>query len=577
VSLDDRSLREHLDRRAEAGVSDVEGIADVVMSRVAQAGAGPWWHRLGVRRQSLGVAVAAIVVVVVAMAVLPSRLGPGPGTSASPTASAAADGYPIDRALTVKELDAVLGSDPAARAGEIVIAYVTLETFDIRCLGTRCPRYLVDLDGRQISVYDPDEAEPELPGPSALRIRSDGALDLLGHVRAGPDGLAWTLPQLTAELPDLRASDRAVPFLYLADAWRAVSTSAYRCLATVAAGDPDFGCGTGVAWLVPDEASLPSDFNSAPAGSLRVPNVTGVLTRSDALKRHGYWLVDPLVAQDEATCFLCPPAGAADLVGHVLTLDELAFTPLETAAPPVGDYPADRALTAPEAAELVAGFTGDGRRVAMVVEADMVPIDPLPECRGDYGCPTWEVPVPGSETIAVWATAGFVPNPDGPDAFTIFSDSGGPYGPGLNYVGPVMAGPDGLVWTLPQLLSDLPSLRPDGNFPYVYMVEAERVSTPSPAPCPSIAPEPEPRFDCRTDLAWLVPEGTSSIDEVNGPETGIRVPGATYMLDSLERRQSGLWLIDPVPTPSVCMACPTAGAAAMIGRLPSLAELAFTP
>ncbi|MEW5992355.1 MAG: hypothetical protein AB1736_13570 [Chloroflexota bacterium] len=576
MTLDDRSLREHLDRRAEAGASDVEGIADVVMARVAVTGRGGWWRGLSVRGPSLGAAATAIMVVVVALAVVSPGIWPGPGTS-TPSETAPAPDYPGLRALTVKELDAVLGSDPAARAGEIVIASVTLEAFDLRCYGTDCPRYLANLDGRIVSIHDPGEAAPELPGASVLRIRSDGDLDLLGHVRAGPDGLAWTLPQLTAELPEIRTADRAVPYLYLVDAVHVVTDQAYRCRFGMGEGEPDFDCGTGVAWLVPNDASLPSSFTSAPTGSLRVPNVSDVRYRMYALQQHGYWLVDPFVAQDEATCFLCPPVGAVDLIGRVPTGDELELMPPEATAPPVGDYPTDRALTAAEAAEVVAGFTGDGRYLAVVIEADMVPIDRFPECLGDYACPTWEIRVVGSEPIPVWATAGFVPNPDGPDAFTIVSDSGGSYEHGLSYVGPVMAGPDGFVWTLPQLLSDLPSLRTDGDFPYVYMVEAERVSTPNPAPCPSIAPEPEPTFDCRTDLAWLVPEGTSVIDEVTRPEAGIRVPGATYMLDSLERRQSGHWLIDPVPTPSVCIACPPGGAAAMIGRLPSLAELGLTP
>ena len=132
---------------------------------------------------------------------------------------------------------------------------------------------------------------------------------------------------------DLRAADRAVPYFYLVDAVRAVSTALYRCGPTVPKKDgPDFTCGDGVAWLVPDGASLPSTLITAPADSLRVPNVTAFRLRSDALRQRGFWLVDPFVVQD--SCFLCPPAGAADLIGRVLTPEERVWASRSSKLPP---------------------------------------------------------------------------------------------------------------------------------------------------------------------------------------------------------------------------------------------------
>jgi hypothetical protein len=106
MTLDDRSLREHLDRRAEAGLTDVAQTADVVLARVAEIDRGPWWRRLDVRAPSLGVAAAAVAVLVIALAVLqPLGLAPAatpaattappttePTTEPTPTADTSATG-----------------------------------------------------------------------------------------------------------------------------------------------------------------------------------------------------------------------------------------------------------------------------------------------------------------------------------------------------------------------------------------------------------------------------------------------------------------------------------------------------
>lgn len=335
MMIDDRSLREHLDRRAETGATDPRAVADAVMSRVAAP--EPRWRRMvsGPVR-GLPAAAAGLAILLFAVTMGPRWLGSDPGNSPGTTAGATGGpDFPAELPLTAAELDDLLGPDPRLRASVTLVADVELRPqSEVLCtLLTDCPEYVVQLpSGEHYVQAGPD---PVLSAPHALRVREDGRLDFLGSVRPGPDGLAWTLPQLLEVVPGARAGDRAVQYLYLVDAVRAVSDAAYRCSASSTA-DPKFGCGAGVAWLVKDEAAVPPSFNRAPLDSLRVPNVIAFRLRSDALRQRGFWLVNPLVNAEGDACFLCPPAGSADLLGRVLTLDELGFnasSPTATLAP----------------------------------------------------------------------------------------------------------------------------------------------------------------------------------------------------------------------------------------------------
>jgi hypothetical protein len=335
MMLDDRSLREHLDRRAETGVSDVEGIAEVVMTRVAELDRGPWWRRLGVRAPSLGLAAAVVAVLVIALAVLPPRLWPGPGSSPTPSGPAVAAGYPASRALTAGELRTLLAGETARLADAVLIVDVELREATVSCvLLALCPTFAVDFGdpANPIYVVDPRGVASVGAGTYAVHVLGESSVTVFGRVRAGPDGLAWTLPQLTAALADLRA-DRAVPYLYLVDAFRAISPAAIPCpFAPAPSIGPDFSCAAGIAWLVSDEASIPAENDiNAPANSLRVPVPADVRGRSDMLRQPGFWLVDPVV--DQEPCFACSPAGAADLIGRVPTAGELGLEPSGTPAP----------------------------------------------------------------------------------------------------------------------------------------------------------------------------------------------------------------------------------------------------
>jgi len=83
MSLDDRSLREHLDRRAAGHLTNPDDLAEAVIARLPDLGPGRRWLGIGARATFLGVAVAAAAVVVVAAFVLPPRNVPGPGSSSA--------------------------------------------------------------------------------------------------------------------------------------------------------------------------------------------------------------------------------------------------------------------------------------------------------------------------------------------------------------------------------------------------------------------------------------------------------------------------------------------------------------
>jgi hypothetical protein len=558
MTLDDRSLREHLDRRAEAGASDVEQIAEVVMTRLAATGSGPWWRRLGVRGPSLGVAAAGIAVLVLALAVLPPSLWNGPGSSPTPSASSAVVGYPASRAMTLGELDDFLGADPSERAGQVVIADVELTKRALVCDSAYCPDLEIRFADRTATVMNWDRfVSLPFDPPFAFRVLPEGDLELLDPVRTGPNALGWTLPQLVDGLPEIRES--AEQELYLVDAWRAVSAAQYRCLA---GSSGVFGCGSGVAWLVARGAAGPS--TSAPPGSLRIPNVSGD-SPSDNTPQHGYWLVDPFVAQEE--CFLCPPAGAVDLLGRVLTFDELAFTPSETTEPSTDHtYPADRALTVLELDEVLGPDPAARAGVTVIADVTLEPIFAV--CDGV--CPRYYAVLEGRR-IAVYDPGTAEPELPGSSVLRIREDGA------LDLLGHARAGPDGLAWTLPQITAELATLRGPGVLPvhYLYLVVGWHAVAPFQ---PSCAPATgDPRFGCGDLEAWLVPDEATvrglSTGLVSTPDTGIRVPNGGESGGA----EAGFWLVDPWVDQSGCTRCPPGGAADLIGRILTLEELGVLP
>ena len=83
MSLDDRSLREHLDRRADAGHTNTDDLAEAVIAGLPSSRPMSWWQSVGRGGRALAlVATVAVALIFVTQAVAP-RLGGGPGTSAS--------------------------------------------------------------------------------------------------------------------------------------------------------------------------------------------------------------------------------------------------------------------------------------------------------------------------------------------------------------------------------------------------------------------------------------------------------------------------------------------------------------
>ena len=208
MSLDDRSLREHLARRADAGSTNPDDLAESVIAALPSSGSTSRWRPFVRAGQALAVA-AAVVVAIVAAQTLTSQRGvePGPSAGATPESTQTTD-YPAVRAMTGEELEAFLLPDPALRAGVVVVANVEVRAASPSCpvaqpsIPENCPTIAIVLPGRTLLGFG--EVDPGLVGPFAFRVRDTGELELLGTVQAGPDRLSWSLsrvPRGTARTP----------------------------------------------------------------------------------------------------------------------------------------------------------------------------------------------------------------------------------------------------------------------------------------------------------------------------------------------------------------------------------------
>ncbi|MEO8468284.1 MAG: hypothetical protein ABI573_01305 [Chloroflexota bacterium] len=576
MTLDDRSLREHLDRRAQAGVVDPAVIAETVASRIATEDGRPSLSgRMATR--AVGLATAAVAVLLVGIAVLPGRLGPAPG--ASPTGSVPSSigpsaAYPGDRPMTAAELGTFMAGDPATWASITIVADVELFPIRTPCfVDGACPTLWIPGPGgsANIVVWDTDGV-PIQGGPYAFKVRSDGSLDVVGSVRRGPDRLAWTMPELLNADPTFRTAGQPRGLLYLVDAIQFVSDTAISC-PTVVASAADFSCGSGWAWLIGTDAPLPTDPMVVPPDSLRVQNVTGFRLRSDAMHQRGFYLIDPIAAPDG--CFLCGAPGAADVVAGVLPFAELGWDPGPLASPTVAPstpatdvpsslYPADRAMTAAELGSFLAGDPTARASITIVVDVE-VQVAPAACVFMSAGCETyWIRGLGGHPSILVGNTDG-IPIQGGPYAFNVRSDGG------LDLLGSVRVGPTGSTWTLPELLKSDPYFRSPTVPPStLYLVDAYLAAPPNSIACPVAIPGV--RFNCG-DVAWLVANGDPlPTDVLSPPPDSLRASG----LDT-EAVGRGNWLIRPATTPGGCFACPPAGAVDILGRVLPFSELGFDP
>ena len=580
MSLDERSLREHLVRRAQAGAVDPAVIAETVASRIATKDSRRWLSlRMGTRAVGLA-AAAAIAVVLVGIAILPGRIGPGPGTSptdSGPASTGPSATYPGTRAMTAAELGEFMAGNPATWASITIIADVELSPIRSVCTDDAvCAMYWIpgSNGGTNIVVWDTGGV-PIQGAPYAFKVRSNGSLDVIGSVRPGPTGLAWTMPELLQSDASFRTADQPRGLLYLVDAVRFVSDTAISC-PTVVASAAEFSCGSGWAWMIGADAPLPTDPMVVPPDSVRVPNVTAIRDRSDALHQRGFYLIDPIAAPEG--CFLCGAPGAADVVGQVLSFAELGWDPGPLASPTVAPsaratdipsslYPADRAMTASELGVFLAGDLTT--RANSTIVADVEVLATVTLCKpGSDTCGRYWIPSSGGgPDIAVWPTLGSSGVPiQGPYAFKVRSDGG------LDLIGSVRVGPKGLTWTLPELLRSNPYFRsPDVLPSSLYVLDAYLTAPPNTIFCPLII-DGALRFSCG-DIAWLVANGDPlPTDVLSTPPDSLRASG----LDSTAVGR-GNWLVRPAATPNGCFACPPAGAVDILGRVLPFAELGFDP
>ncbi len=583
MTLDDRFLREHLERRAQAGAIDVTTLTEAVLAGSAGRAQAPRLRRLDSRILGIGVAAVLAVAMLGAVILVPPRLWPSPGTSpdASPGASLDASpratagdltGYPSEHALTTDELFAVVLDEPQAQVGTLLIADVEIDVLPTSCTpgASACGLYYVRTPVRVASLHVVGTNRPLGRAIYAFRIASGPELEFVGSVTPGPTRLAWKLLQVT---DSLAASDGLVSGggLVLVDAWLgSLNGSPYCALAVPRpSGVVDtFGCGQ-ASWVLPEGYSIgPLQHGFKPEFGLRLPNNMGALGNP-----HGFWLIKPIGLPSD--CFLCPPAGAATLVGRVDLIDGLVQP--DPSATTSGTYPDERALTAAE----LAAYIDDPwfARASPIVIAD-VSLTPIGLCLDDYTCPRYSIAVPGrTDPILVWDDRAAGPSPAapvGPIAYRVKTDV-----PGLDLIGPVRPTADGLAWTLPRLAPLLPGIRASGSSDHpLFLVDGWLKTTSDLRSCPIILlprpSQPDLTQPCGQGLEWLVPD--ESVHPEAGPQpTWLRVPYLA-LPETLEAEPvHGYWLVDPWVSAEGCVGCTSAGPADLLGRVRSLSELRATP
>lgn len=571
MSLDDRALREHLNRRAQAGAVDPAVIAETVVSRIATTANGRRSLSVRMGTRAVGLAAAAVAFALVAIAVIPGHLGPGPG--ASPTDSAAASGvpsaaYPGDRPMTAAELGTFMADDPATWASVTIVADV--ELFPIRSLcivDGACPAYWIPGSGGDPNIVVWDTGGVPIQGaPYGFKVRADRSLDVVGSVRPGPTGLAWTIPELLTSVPYFRSSTVPASTLYLIDAdqidirERLVCTGSKQCAHTIS-------------WLIDRDDQTNADVFLPSSISLRVLNASPLETGISQPRENGFWLVDPLDLP--AGCYLCPSGGAANMIGQVLPFAELGWDLGPLSSPPVAPsvpatdvpsslYPANRAMTAAELGVFLADDSTTRSSITIVadVEVQMAPAACVPT---SSACGTYWIRGLGGRPRILVGNTGGIPIQGGPYAFKVRSDGG------LDLLGSVLVGPRGLTWTLPELLKSDPYFR-SSTVPAstLYLVDGYLAAPPNAIFCPLVLPGV--KFNCG-DVAWLVANSDPlPTDVLSTPPDSLRASG----LDTSAVGR-GNWLIRPATTPNGCFACPPAGAVDILGRVLPFAELGFYP
>lgn len=358
MTLDDRDIREHLERRATAGVVDPAHIAVAVVDQSARVRRLPWWRSRSARNPAVGLA-AAVVIAVLGVAILPGRLGPGPGGSPSPSHPIVA-GYPGDRALTTDELFAAVFDEPRAQVGTLLIADVSVIALPISCPSgePNCEYHELRSPSRSLPIHVIGHDLTSGRAISAFWVSPGRELEFVSTISRGPGGLTWTTSELGDRIADLRSIAAASPTSYLVSGWLWSVGDYRRCLieGNPPPSRPDFGypCGQTRVFLAPDNTEPPVPSWAAVADSwLRLPNSVADRYASVDGPIQGFWLID--FSPGDPECTGCSKMGGATLVGRVLALGGPAPSESATPAPPTPSdtYPDGRALTAAELAAYI--------------------------------------------------------------------------------------------------------------------------------------------------------------------------------------------------------------------------------
>ena len=336
MTLDDRFLREHLERRAQAGAIDVTTLTEAVLAGSAGRAQAPRLRRLDSRILGIGVAAVLAVAMIGAVILVPPRLWPSPGTSADASPGASLDaspratggdltGYPSEHALTTDELFAVVLDEPRTQVGTLLIADVSINGLPMLCpyagTTTTCDAFFeIRSPGRSRAIPVHIGRASLGSAPYAVRVGIDFSLEFVGSVQPGPERLAWTTSELGVRISDIRSVAAANSVAHLVSGWLWTVGDYRRCLLERSARPSPveftWPCGQSRAFLTPANAVPPDPiWGPVPSSWLRLQNLVATQYADATGPIEGFWLVE---VSADALCEGCSSLGGANLIGRVL-------------------------------------------------------------------------------------------------------------------------------------------------------------------------------------------------------------------------------------------------------------------
>jgi hypothetical protein len=352
IDLDEELVRAQLRRRAGSGlgVADVDRLASRIQQAIQVDGnveqrrvmqVAPLWDGGVSRLRLLGGALAGVMVLA-AIGLIAFAPGPLFGPAATPSGPPATSTHQV---LTAEDLVRRVQSAGPGDAGALVIVNADFQSAPFRCPVSpgACPIGYVVGTGQQVEVWPdsspyPPGGSPDVPatvrGPLALRLRSAGGVELIGGLTLPDSGLVtWSVRAVAADVARLRATASvpdanalAVAGLYLVDGWLGGSLAPPCPLNPIAppAAMADFSCGK-AGWLTDQPVADPAQAGqSDPGSSMRVQNDAYDLFAPDpgadmvaSGARRAWYLVRPLLAWPQGSCWLCQANSVGYLLGRI--------------------------------------------------------------------------------------------------------------------------------------------------------------------------------------------------------------------------------------------------------------------